>query len=254
MNNARTTSYGDFAEVYDRLTLNVDYDNMARRIVSILIENGIDKGLLLDLACGTGTLISKILSSYNEYELIGADLSNEMLSKAYEKLNKGGHKALLLCQKIEELDLYGTVAAAFCTLDSINHLIMPWQLTKTFEKLRLFIEPGGLFLFDVNTEFKHSEILAQSTFVYELDDVFCVWQNSTDTNNLITEISLDVFTKQKGGLFKHFSESFSERAYSDEFLSKALEECGFTIIGKYDGYSDKSPDKRTQRVLYVSRR
>ncbi len=248
------TSYGDFAEVYDKLTENVDYDNMARRIVSILIENGIDSGLLLDLACGTGTLISKILSGWKGFELIGADCSSEMLSKAHDKLFKGGHKVLLLCQKMQELDLYGTVSAAFCTLDSLNHLVLPRELIKTFETLKLFIEPGGLFLFDVNTEYKHREILAGSTFVYELDDIFCVWQNSADTDNLLTEISLDVFIEQKGGLFKRFSESFSERAYSAEFLSNALEKSGFTIIGRYDGYSDKAPGKETQRVLYVTRR
>lgn len=246
--------YAEFASVYDRLTDNVDYDEMGDRIVSILTNHGISSGLILDLACGTGSLLLKLFSKGMKYELIGVDASAEMLSEAYAKLFQSGYGTLLLCQSMEALDLYGTVAAAFCTLDSINHLDSLAKVKKTFARISLFIEPGGLFLFDVNTPYKHKEVLKDNTFVYDLGDIYCVWQNSTDENTLKTDISLDVFTEKKDGLFRRFSESFSECAYNDELLTVMLDDCGFDVIERYDGYTDKAPDEKTQRMLYVTMR
>lgn len=247
-------AYVDFASVYDRLTDNVDYEKMADCIVSILIDGGIFSGLLLDLACGTGALMRALLSKGKNYELIGIDGSAEMLSKAREKLCESGLDALLLCQDMRKTDLFGTVSAAFCTLDGINHLTSPADVLKAFRRLELFVEPGGLFIFDVNTPYKHKEVLADNSFVYDLDGVFCAWQNFTDVKTLTTDIFLDVFTRGKDGLYGRFSESFSERAYEDAFLTGGLDECGFDVIARYDGYSRKKPVEKTQRILYVSKR
>lgn len=247
-------AYVDFASVYDRLTDNVDYEKMADHIVSILIENGLSSGLLLDLACGTGSLMRTLLSKGENYELIGVDGSCEMLSKAREKLCESGFDALLLCQDMRKTDLHGTVSAAFCTLDGINHLTSPADVLKVFKRLELFVEPGGLFIFDVNTPYKHREVLADNSFIYDLDGVFCVWQNFTDVKTLTTDIFLDVFFEKKGGLYGRFSESFSERAYEDEFLTGGLGECGFDVVARYDDYSRKKPGEKTQRILYVSKR
>lgn len=247
-------AYNDFAGVYDRLTENVKYGEMASRIISILKENDIFEGSILDLACGTGNLIKSLAAKEPKYDFLGVDASEEMLIKAQDKLMETGLDALLLHQKMEELDLYGTVKAAVSTLDSVNHLTEPCDLYKAFNRLGLFIEPGGLFLFDVNTVYKHINVLSDNTFIYDLDDVYCVWQNKTDKSTLETEILLDIFAESKSGLYSRFYEEFKEQAFSDEFLTDVLNKNGFDVIAKFDGYKDKSPCKYTERVLYVARR
>ncbi len=244
-------AYGDFASVYDRLTLNVDYDEIAAAIVGMLKEQGVDAGLVLDLACGTGSLIRRLTLA--GYELIGADGSSEMLVCARRKLEDAGQKALLLCQEMTGLDLYGTVKAAVCTLDGLNHLPDTDSLRRTLERLRLFIEPDGIFIFDVNTPYKHREVLKDNTFVYDLDDLFCVWQNATG-DSLKTRMTLDVFVKEKGGRFLRFTEEFSERAFSDEEIAAALERSGFQILGLFDGYSGRPLCETSQRAVYLTKR
>jgi|LSQX01.1.fsa_nt_gb ubiquinone/menaquinone biosynthesis C-methylase UbiE len=246
--------YSDFAAVYDRLTENVDYGEMASRTISILKHNGILKGTILDLACGTGNLIKSLAKKEPNYDFIGVDSSEEMLIKAQDKLMETELDTLLLHQKMEELDLYGTVKAAVSTLDSVNHLTEPCDIYKAFNRLSLFIPPDGLFIFDVNTEYKHINVLSDNTFIYDIDDVYCVWQNKTDINTLETEMSLDIFAENKGGLYSRFYEEFKERAFSDEFLTDALSKNEFDVIARYDGYKDKSPSKYTERVLYIAKR
>ncbi len=245
------TAYVDFASVYDRLTENADYDGIAAAIIGLLKERGIESGLVLDVACGTGQLLTRLIRG--GYDLIGVDGSVEMLGKAQEKLIAAGQKALLLCQEMTALDLYGTVRAALCTLDSLNHLPDTKSLKRTFERLKLFVEPDGVLIFDVNTPYKHKKILADNTFVYDYDDLFCVWQNSTD-DALKTEITLDVFVQEKKGCFKRFTEEFSERAFSDDELFLALEQSSFEILGLFDGYTGRPLCGTSQRAVYFAKR
>lgn len=247
-------AYSNFAAVYDRLTENVDYSEMASRIISILKENNILDGTVLDLACGTGNVIKALVENEPKLDFIGVDSSEEMLFCAREKLFYLGIDTLLLHQKMEELDLYGTVKAAISTLDSVNHLTEPCDIYKAFSRLSLFIESGGLFIFDVNTEYKHINILSDNTFIYDLDDVYCVWQNETDESTLETEISLDIFAESEDGLYSRFYEDFKERAFSDDFLTDALNKNEFDVIARYDGYKAKLPNESTERVLYVAKR
>ena len=184
--------YGDFAYYYDLLTGNVDYESRCDYISSLLAENGVGKGILLDLACGTGTM--SLLLSEKGYDVIGVDASEEMLSQAQEKKMEKGSDVIFLCQKMEELDLFGTVNAAVSTLDSLNHVTDKETVREIFRRVSLFMEDKGIFLFDVNTPYKHRKVLGDNTFVYDMDDVYCVWQNSTD-EELLTQVSLDIFEK-----------------------------------------------------------
>ena len=185
-------AYQAFASYYDRLIGNeVDYRARARYFDALIrrYADTPEQNLLLDLACGTGSL-SVELSAIG-YDVIGVDASAEMLAEAAAK---GRGKILFLCQAFDTLDLYGTVGAVVCALDSLNHITDAAALEAAFARVALFTAPGGVFVFDVNTPYKHREILADNTFVYDLGDLFCVWQNTTDAS-LQTEIALDFFLR-----------------------------------------------------------
>lgn len=237
-------SYSSFAYAYDALTFNVEYEKRADYVTELLRKNGCSDGILLDLACGTGAL-SKLIADKG-YDMILVDSSPEMLYYARERLPE----ALILCQDMTELDLFGTIKGAVCSLDSINHLLKPIDVKKTFGAVSLFTEKGGVFVFDVNTPYKHEHILGNNTFVYEKDDIYLVWQNSFRKKSCKVDINLDIFTKQSDSYSRN-SESFSERAYEIEDICKWLEEVGFSVTGIYDDMTFDSPKENTQRV-YIS--
>ena len=114
---------------------------------------------------------------------------------------------LFLCQKMQRLDLYGTVDTVFCALDSINHLSGPEQVLETFKRVAFFLNDDGWFIFDVNTPFKHEKVLADNTFVYDLPDIYCVWQNTYNPQDGSVAIELDFFERQ-GKLYARSSERF----------------------------------------------
>ncbi len=244
------SSYGVFADFYDSLTLNVEYEKRAVHLLDVLKRHNHDAGLTLDLACGTGnlTIVLKKLG----VDIYGVDGSNEMLSVAQEKSADEGLGLLFLCQKMQELDLYGTIDTCLCTLDSINHMTREDDVQQTFDKVSLFMNAGGLFVFDVNTVFKHREILADNTFVYDCEDVFCVWQNSLKENNIV-DMDLTFFIPEDG-LFERADEHFSERAYSDSKIKSMLEKSGFKVESVYADMSFDEVKKDTQRAVYVARK
>lgn len=248
------TGYGDFAFYYDLLTENVDYEKRSEYIRNLLVAHGIDKGILLDLACGTGTLT--LLLAQMGYDMIGVDASEEMLSVAQEKKmeNGIGNEAIFLCQKMEALDLFGTVGGAVCTLDSINHVTDENTVREIFGKVSLFMEDKGIFIFDVNTPYKHKEILGDNTFVYDMDDVYCVWQNSTD-EGMLTTISLDIFEKdEQEDIYYKYSEQFCERGYELTEIRQWLEECKFEVLGIYEEMSENQVSDTTQRAVFVAKK
>ena len=247
--------YGDFAYYYDMLTENVDYESRCEYICNLLAENGVGKGILLDLACGTGTM--SLLLSDKDYDVIGVDASEDMLSVAQEKKMESGKDIMFLCQRMEELDLFGTINAVVCTLDSINHITDGKTVEKVFSKVSLFMEDKGLFLFDVNTPYKHREILGDNTFIYDMDDVYCVWQNSTDKDTLLTEVSLDIFekdTEEEDDVYYRYSEEFSEKGYELSEIEKWLTENKFEVLGVFEEMTKKAVSETTQRAVFLARK
>ena len=246
-------SYGDFAYYYDMLTENVDYDKRCEYICGLLAENHISEGILLDLACGTGTM--SLMFADKGYDVVGVDGSEEMLTQAQEKKMESGADVIFLCQRMEELDLFGTINAAVSTLDSINHVTDEDTVKEIFRRVSLFMEDKGIFLFDVNTPYKHREILGDNTFIYDLDEVYCVWQNSTD-ENLVTTISLDLFEKDEEDdeTYYRYSEEFSERAYDLDDIRKWLEDCRFEVVAVYEEMTKESVKADTQRAVFLARK
>lgn len=246
-------SYGDFAYFYDNLTDNVDYEKRCSYIKGLLAENGVGEGILLDLACGTGT-VSLMLSDMG-YDVIGVDASEDMLSVAQEKKMESGADVIFLCQRMEELDLFGTINACVSTLDSINHVTDEETVREIFRRVSLFMEDKGIFLFDVNTPYKHKCVLGDNTFVYDTDEVYCVWQNSTD-ESLVTTVNLDIFEKDEDDeeTYYRYSEEFTERAYDLDDIKKWLEDVKFEVVGIYEELTKDSVKADTQRAVFVARK
>lgn len=245
-------SYNYFAGVYDALMKNADYKTRADYICNILDGYGIKDGLLLDLACGTGELSLEL--SRRGFEVIGTDASPYMLSVAQGKAFEEGENILFLCQKMQETDLYGTVRAIVCTLDSLNHLESVSDLNETFLRLKNFIDIGGIMIFDVNTVYKHREVLGNNTFVYDEKDVFCVWQNSLFKDGQTVRIDLDFFVKNQKGAYFRENESFKELAFSDGEIRNAFESAGFKCEALYKENTLLPVDETTERAIYVIKR
>ena len=244
-------SYSSFASVYDELTMNVDYKARAEYIMKILANYNITDGLLLDLACGTGSL--SVEFSRAGFEVIGTDASGDMLMEAQNKAMEDGQNILFLCQRMEQTDLYGTVGAVVCSLDSINHLADENELRKTFSVLKNFVDDGGIMIFDVNTLYKHRNILGNNTFVYDERNVYCVWQNSLLSDGVTVNINLDFFVKD-GETYTRFNENFKEIAFTDEQITSAVQNAGFKVLERYGELTFDTPCDNTQRVYYVIRR
>lgn len=242
-----------FASLYDVFTESVNYSDRADYICKMLSEYGVTEGTVLDVACGTGTLTEYFLQK--GFEIVATDISAEMLSVAGEKLRKYGDRVLLLCQDMCELDLYGTVDAAVCSLDAINHLLDKEDIFAAFSSISMFIRPGGVFAFDVNTLYKHRQVLSGQTFVYEEDEEsVLVWQNSECDSDDVVAMYIDMFIKDSDGKYIRSTDYIEERAYSVEFLSSALEASGLEILGIFGDASYSAPSDDEERIYFFTRK
>ena len=244
------SGYRVFSRFYDGLTFNVDYKSRADYIESIMRELRHDMGLSLDLACGTGSLTCELKS--RGVDIYGIDGSHEMLTEAMDKAYDKGLEILFLCQQMQSIDLYGTIDTCICTLDSLNHLTDVDDVRRTFERVSLFMNPGGVFLFDVNTVYKHEHVLGSNTFVYDTSNVFCVWQNSLKENNIVS-IELDLFERD-GGVYHRHSERFKERAYPIDQLSEMLDKAGFELVAVYDDMTTDPLRDDSERAVFVAKK
>ncbi|MBE6738551.1 MAG: methyltransferase domain-containing protein [Ruminococcaceae bacterium] len=243
-------AYETFAQFYDKLTLNAEYEKRAEYILGVLAKHNHPAGLTLDLACGTGTLT--ILLKKKGVDIYGVDGSADMLSVALQKAADEDEQILFLRQRMQSLDLFGTIDTCVCTLDSINHITDEKVLQKAFDRVSLFMNPEGLFLFDVNTPYKHKNVLADNVFVFDTDEVYCVWQNTPAGDNL-TEISLDFFIPE-GDTYYRVNESFTERAYTVDELEAMLTKAGFKLEAVYGDLSFSAPKENEERLQIVARK
>ncbi|MBE6781016.1 MAG: class I SAM-dependent methyltransferase [Ruminococcaceae bacterium] len=243
--------YSIFADFYDELMYDVDYKKRTAYLMRLFKKYGKAPTLLLDVACGTGGFSNEFAKL--GVEVIGTDISEEMLGIARENSADMGQEVLYLCQAAEELDLYGTVDGAVCCLDSLNHITDYKTLCKAFQKVSLFLEKDCLFIFDVNTEYKHREILGDNVFVMDREQVYCVWANEYNPKKNTVNIMLDFFVKE-GDNYSRLSEEFYERAYTIDELTAALEKAGLEIVGIFDDMTEKPLKDDSQRAIYVTKK
>ena len=244
--------YSVFARYYDQLTANIDYRKRAGYFNDIIRKfRDTDGGILLDLACGTGS-ISEEMARFG-YDVIGVDNSDEMLGIALDKKFDSGLDIQYLCQDMRRLDMFGTIDITLCALDSINHLNSISDVKAVFENVAFFSEIGGLFIFDVNTLYKHRNVLANNTFTYGTDNVYCVWENTLVPETDEVKMQLEFFELEENGLYSRSSDAFSEKAYSEEELEKLLTDAGFEILAKYGDDTFDPPAADSQRIVYAAK-
>ena len=245
------SGYGSFAYFYDRLTNNVPYADMARQIESLTARFGGRKDILLDLACGTGSLSEQLARL--GFDVIGVDSSEEMLNCALDKKFDSGLPIQYLRQDMRALDMFGTIDVTVCSLDGINHLESREDVLKVFERVSLFCDPEGLFIFDVNTLHKHRDILADNAFIYSLGDIYCGWQNEYDKSDNSVRIYLDFF-EPEGDRYARYSEEFREIYLSPDEITELLAKAGMTALAVFDGYTDSPLTETSERAVYVCKK
>ncbi len=246
-------SYYDFARFYDSLMEDARYGDRAAYLLAICERFGHPIGVCLDLACGTASLTRELF--VRGIEVLGVDGSVEMLAEASLRSIEENCEIPFICQDMCELTLPEAVDTCVCTLDSINHLPTAEEVLACFCCVSNNLKQGGLFVFDVNTVYKHREVLANNAFTIENDSVFCAWQNALDEENEKTvEILLDFFEEQEDGSYLRYSESFSETAYTDEELRKMLMNAGFEVLACYGDLSFEAPAAEEQRAVYVAKK
>lgn len=242
-------SYNTFAEFYDGLTGNVNYKDRAEYIEKLIKSFDKESGVTLDLACGTGSLTLELFR--RGFDIFGVDASIDMLSEAQQKC-ADDEQILFICQKMQRLNLASEIDTCICTLDSLNHLTNPNDVKETFKRVAKYLSKGGLFIFDVNTIYKHREVLKDNCFIFDTDEVFCSWQNEFDEKTDIVNITLDFFMPNENGLYFRETEEFSERAYSDTDLIEWLNEAGLTVLEIYDDMTFNEPKADSERKIFIA--
>lgn len=247
------SSYSFLAGCYDALTYDVDYAAWAGYIERHFARRPLPGRTVLDLACGTGSLTKEL--ALRGYEMIGADRSPEMLAEAAEK-NRGiaPVEPIFLCQSMEKLDLYGTVDACVCCLDSINYVTDPKKLARAFRRIHLFLMPGGLFLFDINSPEK-LEGLDGQIFLDETEDAYCVWRSEFSKRSRICSYFMDIFRLDKTtGQWERGEELHRERAYTVPELTGLLEQAGFLEVRTWGDLRMRPPKAGEQRIFFTARK
>ncbi len=244
-------AYSSFAEVYDLFMDNVPYEEWSVYLQQLLKENGVEDGLVLDLGCGTGTL-TELLAAQG-YDMIGVDASEEMLQAAMEKRTRSGQDILYLLQDMREFELYGTVRAVVSICDSINYILEYEDLVRVFTLVNNYLDPGGVFIFDLNTVYKYQNILGDNTFAEDREESSFIWDNFYDEEDQVNEYDLTLFIREENGLYRKYTETHYQKAYELTTVRRALKEAGMEFAAAYDAFTKEPPKKDSERIYVIAR-
>ena len=241
-------AYTSFAEVYDMFMDNVPYEEWSRYLIELLKEYHIEEGVVCELGCGTGKM-TRLLADVG-YDMIGVDMSEDMLAIASME---NPQQILYLCQDMRELELYGTVAAVVSVCDSMNYLLEEEDLLEVFQRVNEYLEPGGVFLFDLNTIYKYETLLGETTISENRPEGSFIWENYYDAEEQINEYDLTLFIQEKENLYRKFEETHYQRGYSLEKIRTLLEEAGMEFVTAYDACTKNPPREDSERIYIVAR-
>ena len=248
-------AYTSFASVYDTFMDNVPYGEWGTYIHSLLCRYGVKDGLVLDLGCGTGTM-TEILAGYG-YDMIGVDTSGDLLELAMEKRLASGHDILYLLQDMREFELYGTVRAVVSVCDSVNYITEPEELAEVFRLVNNYLDPGGLFLFDFNTEYKYREVMGDCTIAEDRGDCSFIWDNCYYEEEKINEYDLTLFIREgsddNGALYRKYRETHFQRGYTLEEIRELLSSAGLVFQAAYDMDTGEAAWEKSERICVIAR-
>lgn len=260
-------AYTDFATVYDTFMDETPYEKWCLFLEKIISKYGIRKGdcavsdpltsernLVVDLGCGTGTLTE--MMAKKGYDMIGIDLSADMLQIALQKKEKNGSEVLYLQQDMRELDLYCTAGTIISVCDSLNYILSEEELLEVFKKVNRFLYPGGLFIFDFNTVYKYKEIIGDTTIAENREDCSFIWENYYMEEEQINEYDVTVFVKDSSStkeFYHKFTETHYQRGYTIEQMTYLIEQAGMKIETIVDADTQEECTKMSERVYFVVR-
>lgn len=243
-------SYTGFAEVYDVFQDNVPYEEWCSYVTGLLKEYQVMDGLVLDLGCGTGSLTG--LMARSGYDMIGIDNSGEMLQIAMNKRNASGLDILYLLQDMRGFELYGTVKAVISICDSMNYIMEYQELVEVFRLVNNYLDPKGVFIFDLNTEYKYRELLADNTFAEDREESSFIWNNFYDEEDKVNEYDLTLFVKE-GELYRKFEETHYQRAYGLDQIQQAIRDGGMEFVAAYDACTRNPVQQDSERIYVIAR-
>ena len=243
-------AYKNLAASYDRLTNDVDYEATVEFYMEILRREGLAPRTVVDLACGTGS-VTEILARKG-YRVTGVDMSEEMLTEAAMKTMDMEQPPMYSCQLLQNLRLPRGVDMAVCALDSLDYILDPADCKEAIRRAYKALNPGGIFIFDVNTPEK-LRAMDDQVFLDEDDDVYCVWRGEFDEETNICSYGMDLFQRE-GKMWRRSFEEHREYAYSREQLTGFLKDAGFTHIEVYADRLFEAPREGEQRIYFKARK
>ena len=252
-------AYTGFAEVYDLFMDDVPYEMWSRYLVGLLQEYQVSGGLVLELGCGTGNM-TRLLAQAG-YDMIGVDCSEEMLQLARESawreqsMQPDAPDILYLLQDMREFELYGTVGAVVSVCDSINYILEEADLLKVFQLVNNYLDPGGVFIFDMNTLYKYREVLGESTICENREQGSFIWENFYDRQQQINQYDLTLFIREPdgSGLYRKYEETHFQRGYALEQIQELLQQAGMEFAAAYDAFTRKPVRKDSERMYIIAR-
>ena len=255
--------YQDFAAVYDELMDDTPYEKWGEKLDGLIKKYGVSKperdaedvlaserNLVVDLGCGTGTLTE--LMYRKGYDMIGVDVSESMLNIAMRKKAESGAEILYLLQDMRELELYSTVGTVFSVCDSLNYILEDDELLEVFSLVNNYLYPGGIFIFDFNTEYKYRQVIGNTTIAENREDCSFIWENLYDPEEETNEYDLTVFVREDGDRFRRFTETHFQRGYSVEKICEILERSGMDLIEMSDADTGGAVTEQSERVYVVA--
>ena len=244
--------YEGFAHVYDEFMDEIEYDRWLAYLHAVWEKEGLKPDIIVDLGCGTGNMTLSLAEQ--GYDMIGIDSSEDMLARASQKALSAGLNVLFLLQDMREFELYGTAQCIISLCDSLNYITEEEDLKEVFSLVNNYLDPGGLFIFDLNTKYKFQQLFSSQTFTQVEDDAAYIWENSFDPQEDINEYRINFFVENPStGEYARFEEIHYERAYSNETICRLIEEAGMNLVGIYDAYTFDPPRPDSERISVIAK-
>lgn len=244
-------AYTGFASVYDMFMDNIPYEEWCAYLTGLLREYGVDDGLVLDLGCGTGTL-TRLLAE-KSYDMIGVDLSDEMLEIAMEKEAEDPKGILYLMQDMRAFELYGTVRAIVSICDSMNYMLEYEDFVEVLRLANNYLDPGGVFIFDLNTIYKYKETMGETTIAENREEGSFIWENFYDEEEQINEYDLTLYIREEDDRYRRFEETHYQKAYDLDTVKQAIADAGMEFVTAYDAFTREAPKPDSERIYVIAR-